>query len=100
MTNPRGVTRRRVLALAGAAGIGAALGLPRLVYAQTTKQIKFTLPWVADGSNLYVYVAKEMGFWEKHGLDVSVARGSGSIAAAEGGGAGRFGFCFSGRVPA
>lgn len=66
--------------------------MPRLVFAQNVKEVKFTLPWVADGSNLYTFVAKEMGFWKKHGLDVSIARGSGSIAAAEAIGAGRFEF--------
>ncbi|MBV9825165.1 MAG: ABC transporter substrate-binding protein [Alphaproteobacteria bacterium] len=89
------VTRRRVLALAGTAAAATALGVPQLVYAQNVKPINFTLPWVADGSNLYVYVAKEMGLWQKHGLDVSVARGSGSIAAAEAIGAGRFDFGLS-----
>ncbi|MFZ2004171.1 MAG: ABC transporter substrate-binding protein [Stellaceae bacterium] len=86
----RRITRRRVLAAAGltAAGIAA----PRLVYAQNVKQIKFTLPWVADGSNLFAFVAKEMGFWDKHGLDVAISRGSGSVAAAEAVGSGRFDF--------
>lgn len=89
------VSRRRVLALAGASAAAASVGIPRLVYAQNVKPVKFTLPWVADGSNLYSYVAKEMGFWEKHGLDVSIARGSGSVAAAEAIGAGRFDFGLS-----
>jgi ABC-type nitrate/sulfonate/bicarbonate transport system substrate-binding protein len=94
MTNVTRFSRRRLLATAGlaATGIAAGLPLPRLVYAQNVKPIKFTLPWVADGSNLFSYVAKEMGFWEKHGLDVSIARGSGSVAAAEAVGAGRFDF--------
>jgi NitT/TauT family transport system substrate-binding protein len=33
-----------------------------------------------------------MGFWEKHGLDVVIARGSGSVAAAQAIGEGRFDF--------
>lgn len=85
------IARRRVLALTASAA-AASLGMPRLVYAQNVKQVSFTLPWVADGSNLYAFVAKEMGLWKKHGLDVSIARGSGSIAAAEAIGAGRFEF--------
>jgi ABC-type nitrate/sulfonate/bicarbonate transport system substrate-binding protein len=90
MTTASRVTRRRVLA-----GIGLAAGsltVPRLVYAQNVKPVKFTLPWVSDGSNLFAYVAKDMGFWDKHGLDVSIAKGSGSVAAAEAVGAGRFDF--------
>jgi NitT/TauT family transport system substrate-binding protein len=92
MTNGAHISRRRILALGASAVAAAGLGLPRLVYAQNVKEVKFTLPWVADGSNLYAFVAKEMGFWKKHGLDVSIARGSGSIAAAEAIGAGRFDF--------
>lgn len=99
ITTESRLTRRRLLARAGLAAAGAAtagvaggLALPRMVYAQNVKPVKFTLPWVSDGSNLYVYVAKEMGFWDKHGLDVSIARGNGSIAAAEAIGAGRFDF--------
>ncbi|HTT79804.1 MAG TPA: ABC transporter substrate-binding protein [Stellaceae bacterium] len=91
MTIGRGVSRRRVLASAGAA-LGGAIAAPRLVYAQTKTLVKFTLPWVADGSNLFTFVAKTRGYWDKHGLDVSIARGSGSVAAAEAIGAGRFDF--------
>jgi NitT/TauT family transport system substrate-binding protein len=54
--------------------------------------VKFTLPWVSEGSNLFTYVAKGMGFWEKHGLDVSIARGSGSVAAAQAIGSNQFDF--------
>ena len=80
----RRLTRRRLLGAAGVAlsGIGSGLACPRLVFAQTKKPIHFTLPWVAEGSNLFTFVAKGMGFWEKHGLDVDIARGSGSVAAA------------------
>jgi NitT/TauT family transport system substrate-binding protein len=90
----RPITRRRLLKAAGiaASGVATNLPLPRLVYAQTLKPVKFTLPWVSEGSNMFTYVAKGMGFWEKHGLDVSIARGSGSVAAAQAVGAGQFDF--------
>jgi NitT/TauT family transport system substrate-binding protein len=90
MSIERRVTRRRLLAAAGVAVSGIAR--PRLVFAQTKKPIHFTLPWVAEGSNLFTFVAKGMGFWEKHGLDVDIARGSGSVAAAQAIGEGRFDF--------
>src|SRR5260221_11970778 len=64
----------------------------RLVYAQNKKAVHFTLPWVAEGSSLYTFVAKGMGFWDKHGLDVDIARGSGSVSAAQAIGEGRFDF--------
>ena len=87
-------TRRRLIRAAGivAAGAGANLPLARLVFAQNLKPVKFTLAWVAEGSNLFSYVAKGMGIWEKHGLDVSIARGSGSVAAAQAIGSNQFDF--------
>jgi ABC-type nitrate/sulfonate/bicarbonate transport system substrate-binding protein len=88
------LSRRRFLGGTGAAALGAAAGIacPGLVFAQNKKSIQFTLPWVAEGSNLFTFVAKGMGFWEKHGLDVEIARGSGSVAAAQAIGEGRFDF--------
>ena len=83
-------SRRRLLRSAGI-GTGG-LALPRLVFAQNKKAIHLTLPWVAEGSNLFTFVAKGMGFWDKHGLDVDIARGSGSLAAAQAIGEGRFDF--------
>ena len=94
MRNDRPITRRRLIGTAGAAVAGG-LTLPRLVFAQNVKPVKFTLPWVAEGSNVFAFVAKEMGFWEKHGLDVSISRGFGSVAAAEAVGTGRFDFSMS-----
>jgi ABC-type nitrate/sulfonate/bicarbonate transport system substrate-binding protein len=66
-----------------------------MVFAQSKKTVKFTLPWVAEGSNLYTFVAKGMGFFDKHGLDVDIARGSGSVAAAQAIGEARFDFGLS-----
>src|SRR5712672_3097908 len=78
MSITRRLSRRRFLSVSGIAAGG--LTLPRLVFAQNKKAVHFTLPWVAEGSNLFTFVAKGMGFWEKHGLDVDIARGSGSLA--------------------
>jgi ABC-type nitrate/sulfonate/bicarbonate transport system substrate-binding protein len=66
------LSRRRFLRGTGAAALGAAGGIacPRLVFAQNKKAIKFTLAWVAEGGSLFTFVAKGMGFWDKHGLDV------------------------------
>jgi ABC-type nitrate/sulfonate/bicarbonate transport system substrate-binding protein len=94
MNLPRRVTRRRALVMAGT-GIATGLTRPRVVFAQTKQPIKFTLPWVAEGSTLYTYVAKGMGFWDKHGLDVDIARGSGSTASAQAIGDSRFDFGLS-----
>src|SRR5246127_5542512 len=90
MNMARPLARRRFVKAAGIAAGGIAL--PRLVFAQTKKAVRFTLPWVAEGSNLFTFVAQGMGFWEKHGLDVDIARGSGSVAAAQAIGEARFDF--------
>ena len=89
MSTVRRFTRRRLI---GAGLAASLLPCPRLVFAQANKPVKFTLAWVAEGSNLFAYVAKGMGFWEKHGLDVAIAHGSGSVAAAQAVGAGQFDF--------
>src|ERR1700731_2210826 len=90
MSITRRLSRRRFLRVSGIAAGG--LTLPRLVFAQNKKAVHFTLPWVAEGSSLFTFVAKGMGFWEKHGLDVDIARGSGSVAAAQAIGEARFDF--------
>lgn len=91
------LTRRSLLRGAGVAAAGAAgaLPLPRLVFAQSLKPVKFTLAWVAEGSNLFTFVAKGMGLWEKLGLDVNIARGSGSVASAQAVGSAQFDFGLS-----
>ncbi len=85
--------RRSVLKGMAAAGLGAA-GLPLATPAlsQGTKKVSFTTSWIPEGPNLFAYVARDKGFWKKAGLDVSVARGSGSGAAAQAVSAGTFDF--------
>lgn len=83
------ISRRDVLKLAGASG-AAALAAPAI--GQGLIKVTFTTSWIPEGPNLFAYVARDKGFWKKHGLDVSVARGSGSGAAAQAVGAGSFMF--------
>jgi NitT/TauT family transport system substrate-binding protein len=59
---------------------------------QGPTKVTFTTSWIPEGPNLFAYVARDKGFWKKHGLDVSVARGSGSGAAAQAVSAGTFDF--------
>src|ERR1700751_3161225 len=90
MSITRRLSRRRFLRVSGLAPGG--FTWPGRVLAQNKKAVNFTMPWVAEGSNLFTFVAKGMGFWEKHGLDVEIARGSGSVAAAQAIGEARFDF--------
>jgi NitT/TauT family transport system substrate-binding protein len=71
-------TRRSLLRAAGIVGGAGSLGIamPRIGRAATP--IKITLPWLPLGTYSYVFVAKEMGFFEKRGLDVTIDRGFGS----------------------
>lgn len=77
-------SRRSFLKVAAAAG-GATLasgmiGAP--LFAQERK-ISITLPWVINGSNYWPLVGKEKGFFKSRGIDLSVSRGNGSVAAAQ-----------------
>jgi NitT/TauT family transport system substrate-binding protein len=87
------ISRRTALKGLGAATIAASSGtLAAPAIAQGPKKVSFTTSWVPEGPNLFAYVARDKGFWKNHGLDVSVARGSGSGAAAQAVSAGTFDF--------
>ncbi len=88
------LTRRSTLrATAGAAVLATGLAAPFVAKAAT--DLTFTLPWLAEGSNLIAFVAKAKGFWAKEGLNVTVSRGFGSNPAAEAIAAGKFDFGMS-----
>jgi len=96
---PQSITRRTVLKMKAAAIAATTVtrfATPAL--AQGSKQVKLTLPWLANGSTLFTYVAKNQGFFKKRGIDVTISRGFGSVAAAQAVGAGEFdfGFIFAG----
>ena len=80
---------RRKLVLAALAAPAVLTGTANT---QGRRKVTFTLPWLAEGSNAFVFVAKAKGFWDELGLDVQVTRGYGSVAAAQAVGAGQFQF--------
>jgi NitT/TauT family transport system substrate-binding protein len=65
-----------------AAGLATASLLPMPAIAET-RQVKFTLPWLAQGSFAFVYMAKAKDFLKKRGIEIDIARGFGSFAAAQ-----------------
>lgn len=83
------LTRRRALQ---AAALAAPYVLTRKAGAQPLRKVTLTLPWLADGSNAYAFVAKGKGYWSELGLDVEISRGYGSLAAAQAVSAGQFQF--------
>jgi ABC-type nitrate/sulfonate/bicarbonate transport system substrate-binding protein len=94
MSTRQTITRRTVLrTAAGASALATGLAAPFAARAAT--DVSFTLPWLAEGSNLIAFVAKSKGYWAKNGLNVTVARGFGSSAAAEAIAAGKFDFGMS-----
>jgi len=86
------VSRRAFLRAAGAAGVAAAAGGSFPAIGQGLTKVTFTTSWLPEGPNLFAYVARDKGMWKKYGLDVNVARGSGSGAAAQAVGANTFMF--------
>jgi NitT/TauT family transport system substrate-binding protein len=65
-----------------AAGVAATALLPLPAIAET-RAVKFTLPWLAQGSFAFVYMANAKGFMKKRGIEMSIARGFGSFASAQ-----------------
>jgi ABC-type nitrate/sulfonate/bicarbonate transport system substrate-binding protein len=62
-----------------ASAAGVLLG-PRRARAQGLTKVRFTLSWVAEGSSLPLFVARNKGYWKTRGLDVDISRGYGSSA--------------------
>ncbi|MBI3977379.1 MAG: ABC transporter substrate-binding protein [Chloroflexi bacterium] len=45
---------------------------------QQKTQVKAMASWLPQGSNLFLFVARDKGFWQSRGLEVAVTRGFGS----------------------
>jgi NitT/TauT family transport system substrate-binding protein len=71
---------RRTLLKAAALGAGSLAGLPRPAIAQTAT-VRYTLSWLPTGGNAYVYIARQLGYWKRRGIEVEISRGYGSMAA-------------------
>ena len=85
------LTRRAMLRAIGGIAI---TGIARPAVA-LQRDISFTLPWIPEGPNLITFVAKANGYWSKAGLNVDIAKGSGSVGAAQAIGNGQFQFGLS-----
>jgi NitT/TauT family transport system substrate-binding protein len=77
--------------LISGAATAAAASFPMPGIAQV-KSINYTLSWLPTGQYAFVYMARQLGFWKKRGLDVDITRGYGSMAAIQGVSTGKFDF--------
>lgn len=91
-STPASPTRRTVLKSAVALAATGAAGFASGVRAQGSRDIKFTLPWLAQGATDYVYIADDQGMFKKRGINVQISRGFGSLAAGQAIGNGQFDF--------
>ena len=80
------LSRRSVLTTAALASLAGA------TRAAPLRKVRLTLPWLAEGSSSYAFVAKANGYWSDAGLDVEIVRGYGSVAAAQAVAGGQFDF--------
>jgi NitT/TauT family transport system substrate-binding protein len=71
------VKRRGFVGGLGALAAATAIGASSKSTSAATP-VKLTLPWLPLGTYSYVFVAKRLGYFEKHGLDVTIDRGFGS----------------------
>jgi len=81
------ISRRNLFGQAVGLATAALLPIPAIA---ETRQVKFTLPWLAQGSFAFVYMAQAKDFMKKRGIDMSIARGFGSFASAQSISAGQF----------
>jgi NitT/TauT family transport system substrate-binding protein len=81
------ISRRRALTLGLAGAAAASMPLPAIA---ATRTVKFTLPWLAQGTSTFPFVGKEKGFFSKRGIDLQISRGYGSLPAAQAIASGQF----------
>jgi NitT/TauT family transport system substrate-binding protein len=87
----KSLTRRTALARIASGVSGAALAtrfaMPAIAQ---TRSIKYNLSWLPTGQYAFVYMARQLGYWKKRGIDVDVSRGYGSLATIQGVSTGKF----------
>ena len=84
------VSCRSLLTGTAATSLTAAVAsFPMPAVAQAAS-ISYTLSWLPTGQYAFVYMARQLGFWKKRGLEVDITRGYGSMAAIQGISTGKF----------
>ena len=76
--------RRSLLSGAASATLAIAAASYPMPSIARSKSINYTLSWLPTGQYAFVYIARQLGFWKKRGLDVNITRGYGSMGATQG----------------
>jgi NitT/TauT family transport system substrate-binding protein len=74
------ITRRSAIALAAARVLGGPFAATTSAAAQGTTPIRFTLDWKYQGIHAFVFWAKDKGYFDAEGLNVTIDQGEGSAA--------------------
>jgi NitT/TauT family transport system substrate-binding protein len=74
------ITRRSAIALAAARALGGPFAATTSAAAQGTTPIRFTLDWKYQGIHAFVFWAKDKGYFDAEGLNVTIDQGEGSAA--------------------
>lgn len=83
---------RRTFLQGTTASLALSSTLPTRSHAQSLRKVTFTQAWLPDGSNMFIYAAKNKGYFRKRGIDLEISRGFGSVAATQAIGSGKFEF--------
>ncbi len=75
-------TRRAFIGYAAATATAAGFSFPRPAIAQPVT-VRYTLSWIPTGQYAYLYAARQLGYFTKRGINLEIARGYGSMAAAQ-----------------
>lgn len=73
----------KTAAVGTAATAVATSNFSRKVFAQTQRDLKFTLSWIPNGGSAWVNVGMAKGIFKKYGFNLDVSRGFGSVASAQ-----------------
>lgn len=94
MSEHSNLTRRTALKLGVSAAASVSFGASIIgrAKAQAATKVKFTLPWIPNGSSYWPMIGNEIGVFSRHNIDMDVARGFGSVAAAQAVASGQFDF--------
>ena len=53
-------------------------------------KVRYTLSWLPTGQYAFIYLARQLGFFSKRGIDLDISRGFGLLAAIQAVSTGQF----------